>query len=178
MFFRHRGAFSVVRRCVHKETKQEYAAKIINTKKLSSRGELHFLRCHFRLWPMSLLLQCWEINFFYVKYAEGSRTFNILAWHWLFLSTFVLHYSQRLHVHRPCDKVRSFHCQNKHNTFTGSWNPLNCHVNPSIILNETLKIVVMTLRPFLFCLLFNTFIPRRSLWNTARQSINNVAWSV
>ena len=33
-----RGAFSVVRRCVHKESKVEYAAKIINTRKLSSRG--------------------------------------------------------------------------------------------------------------------------------------------
>ncbi len=33
-----RGAFSVVRRCVHKETKIEYAAKIINTRKLSARG--------------------------------------------------------------------------------------------------------------------------------------------
>ena len=34
----HRGAFSIVRRCVHKDTKVEYAAKIINTRKLSSRG--------------------------------------------------------------------------------------------------------------------------------------------
>ncbi|XP_029193916.1 calcium/calmodulin-dependent protein kinase type II subunit delta-like isoform X2 [Acropora muricata] len=32
-----KGAFSIVRRCVHKDTKVEYAAKIINTKKLSSR---------------------------------------------------------------------------------------------------------------------------------------------
>lgn len=32
-----KGAFSIVRRCVHKETKVEYAAKIINTRKLSSR---------------------------------------------------------------------------------------------------------------------------------------------
>lgn len=33
-----RGAFSVVRRCVKLCTGHEYAAKIINTKKLSARG--------------------------------------------------------------------------------------------------------------------------------------------
>ena len=34
-----RGAFSVVRRCVQKSSGLEFAAKIINTKKLSARGE-------------------------------------------------------------------------------------------------------------------------------------------
>uniref|UniRef100_A0A3Q2T9H8 calcium/calmodulin-dependent protein kinase n=1 Tax=Fundulus heteroclitus TaxID=8078 RepID=A0A3Q2T9H8_FUNHE len=34
-----KGAFSVVRRCVKLSTGQEYAAKIINTKKLSARGK-------------------------------------------------------------------------------------------------------------------------------------------
>ncbi|CAK7303050.1 Calcium/calmodulin-dependent protein kinase type II subunit alpha [Vulpes lagopus] len=33
-----KGAFSVVRRCVKVLAGQEYAAKIINTKKLSARG--------------------------------------------------------------------------------------------------------------------------------------------
>ncbi|KAJ8922299.1 hypothetical protein NQ315_004241, partial [Exocentrus adspersus] len=37
LFFCCRGAFSVVRRCVQKSTGLEFAAKIINTKKLSAR---------------------------------------------------------------------------------------------------------------------------------------------
>ncbi|CAH1247101.1 CAMK2G [Branchiostoma lanceolatum] len=32
-----KGAFSIVRRCVQKATSAEFAAKIINTKKLSAR---------------------------------------------------------------------------------------------------------------------------------------------
>ncbi|KAL6469632.1 hypothetical protein MHYP_G00207510 [Metynnis hypsauchen] len=40
-----KGAFSVVRRCVKILSGQEYAAKIINTKKLSARGE-----CDFHQW--------------------------------------------------------------------------------------------------------------------------------
>ena len=34
-----RGAFSVVKRCVQRHTGLEFAAKIINTKKLSARGK-------------------------------------------------------------------------------------------------------------------------------------------
>lgn len=39
IFFIRRGAFSIVKRCVQKSTGLEFAAKIINTKKLTSRGE-------------------------------------------------------------------------------------------------------------------------------------------
>ena len=35
-----KGAFSVVKRCVQRHTGLEFAAKIINTKKLSARGTL------------------------------------------------------------------------------------------------------------------------------------------
>ncbi len=38
-----RGAFSIVRRCVQKSTGLEFAAKIINTKKLSARGRYMFM---------------------------------------------------------------------------------------------------------------------------------------
>lgn len=41
-----RGAFSVVRRCVKLCTGQEYAAKIINTKKLSARGKHNLFQCY------------------------------------------------------------------------------------------------------------------------------------
>ena len=37
-----RGAFSIVKRCIHKENRMEFAAKIFNTKKLSSRGNKLF----------------------------------------------------------------------------------------------------------------------------------------
>lgn len=46
----YRGAFSVVRRCVKLCTGQEYAAKIINTKKLSARGK------HIRVFSPQLLV--------------------------------------------------------------------------------------------------------------------------
>lgn len=44
MLFFSRGAFSVVRRCVQKSTGLEFAAKIINTKKLSARGKMNLLK--------------------------------------------------------------------------------------------------------------------------------------
>lgn len=39
LFF-SRGAFSIVKRCVQKTSGLEFAAKIINTRKLSARGKL------------------------------------------------------------------------------------------------------------------------------------------
>lgn len=39
IFIFRRGAFSIVKRCVQKSTGLEFAAKIINTKKLTTRGE-------------------------------------------------------------------------------------------------------------------------------------------
>lgn len=48
-----RGAFSVVRRCMKISTGQEYAAKIINTKKLSARGEYMLLQ------PLTADMQRW-----------------------------------------------------------------------------------------------------------------------
>uniref|UniRef100_A0A452Q7L4 Protein kinase domain-containing protein n=1 Tax=Ursus americanus TaxID=9643 RepID=A0A452Q7L4_URSAM len=61
-----KGAFSVVRRCMKIPTGQEYAAKIINTKKLSARGgkantcvsahiRFIFLSSASSLWKISLL---------------------------------------------------------------------------------------------------------------------------
>ncbi|XP_039897089.1 calcium/calmodulin-dependent protein kinase type II delta 1 chain-like [Simochromis diagramma] len=48
-----KGAFSVVRRCMKISTGQEYAAKIINTKKLSARGEYMLLQ------PLTANMQRW-----------------------------------------------------------------------------------------------------------------------
>lgn len=45
-FLVSRGAFSVVRRCVKKSSGQEFAAKIINTKKLSARGTVTHTHTH------------------------------------------------------------------------------------------------------------------------------------
>ena len=41
-----RGAFSIVKRCVQRHTGLEFAAKIINTKKLSARGNTYLLNKH------------------------------------------------------------------------------------------------------------------------------------
>ena len=41
IIFFFRGAFSIVKRCVQRHTGLEFAAKIINTKKLSARGNTY-----------------------------------------------------------------------------------------------------------------------------------------
>lgn len=66
VFFFPRGAFSVVRRCVKLCTGQEYAAKIINTKKLSARGE----RERFKQNPPPEIFQC---NVFVTGYHENMK---------------------------------------------------------------------------------------------------------
>ncbi|RWS08110.1 Calcium/calmodulin-dependent protein kinase type II alpha chain-like protein [Dinothrombium tinctorium] len=57
----NRGAFSIVRRCVQKSTGLEFAAKIINTKKLSARG-----KCFRRV---GLIL----LSFFSLIFIDHSR---------------------------------------------------------------------------------------------------------
>lgn len=59
-----RGAFSIVKRCVQKSTGLEFAAKIINTKKLTSRGEF-----------TSSKLQENPINF---RFSISQQTFKSL----------------------------------------------------------------------------------------------------
>lgn len=43
-----RGAFSIVRRCIQRNSGQEFAAKIINTKKLSTRGRMKYRKTESR----------------------------------------------------------------------------------------------------------------------------------
>lgn len=39
-----RGAFSIVKKCVHKESGKQFAAKIINKRRLTARGKGHCVR--------------------------------------------------------------------------------------------------------------------------------------
>ncbi len=55
-----RGAFSVVRRCVKLCTGQEYAAKIINTKKLSARGERNQWKTDISRYPVTWFYVCFQ----------------------------------------------------------------------------------------------------------------------
>lgn len=65
-----RGAFSVVRRCVKKTSSQEYAAKIINTKKLSARGEYWYTGLD------QILLQDYDRNFAFHSQLMGHDSIN------------------------------------------------------------------------------------------------------
>lgn len=73
-----RGAFSVVRRCVKVLSGQEYAAKIINTKKLSARGEtlqedLHTcVTCSHAVLKDPLELQVFTVNIHYKKKHKAA----------------------------------------------------------------------------------------------------------
>ena len=53
----------MVKKCIHKQTKQEYAAKIINTRKLSARGMVIF--------DVDIVLMCRETELKYIKYVFG-----------------------------------------------------------------------------------------------------------
>lgn len=70
-----RGAFSVVRRCVKKSTGQEYAAKIINTKKLSARGKHCLL---IALWRSALQSGGGEILIYANVNADDWRLQHLL----------------------------------------------------------------------------------------------------
>ena len=64
-----RGAFSIVRRCVQKSTGLEFAAKIINTKKLSARGKFSSLvnpfgNCLFCSFLERDRLSFWPVQFY------------------------------------------------------------------------------------------------------------------
>ena len=80
-----RGAFSIVRRCVHKETKVEYAAKIINTRKLSSRGRNPDLRvswlCRINSFISSFFQKASPINL-KKKLCLWFSTWKIVASQW------------------------------------------------------------------------------------------------
>lgn len=57
-----KGAFSVVKRCVQRHTGLEFAAKIINTKKLSARGTLLHVTSHYQRYNMVTQTQLAEVK--------------------------------------------------------------------------------------------------------------------
>ena len=79
--FLRRGAFSVVRRCVQKSTGLEFAAKIINTKKLSARGK--------PIWCEILFEKKVSVHLFLFAATAKSLNRRGEADNWLLIATFV-----------------------------------------------------------------------------------------
>ena len=81
--FLRRGAFSVVRRCVQKSTGLEFAAKIINTKKLSARGKPIWCEILFEKKSVGAPVS--------VVFAATAKSLNRRgeADNWLLIATFV-----------------------------------------------------------------------------------------
>lgn len=62
----YRGAFSIVKRCVQKSTGLEFAAKIINTKKLTTRGRaIKWNKCKNKIQFWKLFLFTYDISNYY-----------------------------------------------------------------------------------------------------------------
>lgn len=98
-FFFFRGAFSVVRKCIQKHTGLEFAAKIINTKKLSARGKLFiffiFLMTNktpiktivYQVWFKNDFKMRFGINFFW-RFSVKKGHVVVVSSYWPLLSIY------------------------------------------------------------------------------------------
>lgn len=74
-----RGAFSIVKRCVQKSTGLEFAAKIINTKKLTTRGKFKSRKIKIELNFYSITIQGSPKQlFFFSLFLSSTKDFQKL----------------------------------------------------------------------------------------------------